>query len=56
MRAVRGAQGVDPVGLRQLRVDRRQRVQVTGDRADIQRSYEAILTVESRLTATGRNA
>jgi uncharacterized membrane protein len=27
-----------------------------GDRADIQRSYEAILTVESRLTATGRNA
>jgi uncharacterized membrane protein len=27
-----------------------------GDRADIQRRYEAILTVESRLTATGRNA
>ena len=26
-----------------------------GDRADIQRRYEAILTVESRLTATGRN-
>jgi uncharacterized membrane protein len=26
------------------------------DRADIQRSYEAILTVESRLTATGGNA
>ena len=27
-----------------------------GDRADIQRRYEAVLTVESRLTATGRNA
>jgi uncharacterized membrane protein len=27
-----------------------------GDRADIQRRYEVILTVESRLTATGRNA
>ena len=27
-----------------------------GDRADIQRRYEAILTVESRLTAGGRNA
>ncbi len=26
------------------------------DRADIQRRYEAILTVESRLTASGRNA
>ena len=26
------------------------------DRADIQRRYEAVLTVESRLTATGRNA
>ncbi len=26
-----------------------------GDRADIQRRYEAILTVESRLTGTGRN-
>jgi uncharacterized membrane protein len=27
-----------------------------GDRADIQRRYEAVLTLESRLTATGRNA
>ena len=27
-----------------------------GDRADIQRRYEAILTVESRLTASGRNS
>jgi len=27
-----------------------------GDRADIQRRYEAILTVESRLTASGRKA
>jgi uncharacterized membrane protein len=27
-----------------------------GDRADIQRRYEAVLTVESRLTAAGRNA
>ena len=26
------------------------------DRADIQRSYEAVLTVEARLTASGRNA
>ena len=26
-----------------------------GDRADIQRRYEVVLTVESRLTATGRN-
>jgi uncharacterized membrane protein len=26
-----------------------------GDRADIQRRYEAVLTVESRLTASGRN-
>jgi hypothetical protein len=26
------------------------------DRADIQRRYEAVLTVESRLTASGRNA
>ena len=25
-----------------------------GDRADIQRRYEAVLTLESRLTATGR--
>ena len=25
------------------------------DRADIQRRYEAVLTVESRLTASGRN-
>jgi uncharacterized membrane protein len=28
----------------------------SGDRADIQRRYEAILTVESRLTGTGRNS
>jgi uncharacterized membrane protein len=27
-----------------------------GDRADIQRRYETVLTVESRLTASGRNA
>jgi uncharacterized membrane protein len=27
-----------------------------GDRADIQRRYEAVLTVESRLTASGRNS
>jgi hypothetical protein len=26
------------------------------DRADIQRRYEVILTVESRLTAAGRNS
>ena len=26
------------------------------DRADIQRRYEAVLTVESRLTASGRNS
>ena len=26
------------------------------DRADIQRRYETVLTVESRLTASGRNA
>ena len=25
------------------------------DRADVQRSYEAVLIVESRLTASGRN-